>query len=496
VSPEHRISGSIQVLMSDFRSLDRILNPRSVAIAGVAPAEAGEFNTGLLFLETILEYGFKGNLYPLNPRGGESLGLKVYANIKDVPETVDYVISCIPARHVLQLVRDCAEAAVRAICLFTAGFSETGRQEAEALERDVARLAKELGVRVIGPNCMGVYSPSVRLSFSVDFPKESGPVGLICQSGGNTLYLVRAAAQRGVRFSKVVSYGNACDMDECELLEYFAQDPQTEIVAAYMEGVHNGVRFKRVLSELAARKPVVVLKGGSTEGGLQAAASHTGSLAGSDEVWDALLDQTGAVRAHTLDELVDMMVTFRFMPVPAGRKVCVFGVGGGATVITTDDCASSGFVLPSLPGPMRDELRSAVGGDAGAILGNPVDFPFWLAREDRYRHVLSRLLDWEGTDLMFFQIPLRSAMEELDGARVTINSLLDDTIEARGGSPKPMAVIVHCLATAEAWHAASEFATKCYEAGLPFYYSTSSAALAVDRLMRSQSRKVGVDGRG
>jgi acyl-CoA synthetase (NDP forming) len=311
------------------QALEQILNPTSIAIAGVAPAGAGQFNTGQLFLDTILEYGFKGKVYPLNPRGGESAGLRVYANIKDVPEPVDYLISCIPAPRVPQLIKDCAAKGVKVVCLFTAGFSETGSDQGQKLEEEIRRLAQVTGVRIIGPNCMGVYSPKAGLSFASDFPKESGRVALICQSGGNTLYLVRAAAERGVRFSKVVSYGNACDIDEGELLEYFIQDTETDIVAAYIEGVKDGHRFYQVLKKLSAVKPVAVLKGGYTEAGVGAAVSHTGSLAGSDEVWDTLLSQAGAIRVYSLDELVDMMVTFPYMLVPQGRRVGILGVGGG-----------------------------------------------------------------------------------------------------------------------------------------------------------------------
>ena len=475
--------------MNRFKSLDRIFSPTSVAIAGVAPAGARAFNTGQLFLDTILEYGFKGRVYPLNPRGGEASGLKVYANIKDVPEPVDYVISCIPSRHVLQLIRDCADSGAKAVCLFTAGFSETGREEARDLENEIGCLAKATGVRIIGPNCMGVYSPKADLSFSVDLPRESGRVGLICQSGGNTLYLVRAAGERGVRFSKVVSYGNACNMDESELLEYFAQDTETEIVAAYIEGVKDGRRFNRVLKELAAVKPVAILKGGSTEGGVGAAASHTGSLAGSDEVWDSLLEQAGAIRVHGLDELVDMMVTFQFMPVPKGKRVVILGVGGGATVLATDDCSAAGFVLPPLPQEIRQELLTAVGGDVGNILGNPLDIPPMLSSDDAYRELLRRILGWDGIDLMLYQVPLRGVMLKLPVADLLFGSQMGNVIQVAGESTKPVAAVIHYLSSAEGWQAASKYVRQCYEAGLPVYYSTASAVKAIDRLLRYHEKR-------
>ncbi|MBL7119732.1 MAG: hypothetical protein ISS53_03505 [Dehalococcoidia bacterium] len=309
-------------------------------------------------------------------------------------------------------------------------------------------------------------------------------MALICQSGGNTLYLVRAAAERGVRFSKVVSYGNACDIDESDLLEYFMQDAETDIVAAYIEGVKDGHRFYRVLGELSAIKPVAVLKGGFTRAGAGATSSHTGSLAGSDEVWDALLSQTGAVRVHSLDELVDMMVTFRYMPVPQGRRVAVFGVGGGATVLATDDCAAAGFALPPLPEGIRQELLSAVGSNAGNILGNPLDIPPMLSTDEKYRELLRRVLCWDGIDFLLYQVPLRGVMLSLPVACLIFDSQMGNVIKVSGESIKPVAVVMHYLTSAESWQAASDYIRKCHEAGLPVYHSTASAVKAIDRLLR------------
>jgi acyl-CoA synthetase (NDP forming) len=482
--------------MSKNGTLESIFNPTSIAIAGVAPAGAGQFNTGQLFLDTILEFGFKGKVYPLNPRGGESAGLRVYANIKDVPEPVDYLISCIPAPRVPQLIKDCAAKGVKVVCLFTAGFSETGSDKGQKLEEEIRRLAQVTGVRIIGPNCMGVYSPKVGLSFAPDFPKESGRVALICQSGGNTLYLVRAAAERGVRFSKVISYGNACDIDESELLEYFIKDDETDIVAAYIEGVKDGRWFCQVLKGLSAVKPVVVLKGGYTQAGVGAAASHTGSLAGSDEVWDTLLSQAGAIRVYSLDELVDMMVTFLYMPVPQGRRAGIFGVGGGATVLATDECAAAGFVLPPLLEEIKEELRSAVGNDAGTILGNPIDFPPLVSSNETYLSILRKLSAWEGIDLLLFQVPLRGIMLSLPLACAIFDAQLDNIIKVYIKSGKPIAVIMHYLASGESWQAASNYQRKCYEAGLPVYHSIASAVKAIDRLLRYHEKRLAAARKG
>jgi len=475
--------------MTDFRALDRIFNPTSVAIVGVSPSRSGVSNTGQLFLDAILEYGFKGRVYPIYPGGGEVAGLKVYPSIRDVPEPVDYVLSCVSSHHVLQLIRDCADSGAKGVCLFTAGFSETGREDAAGLEREISLLAKATGVRVIGPNCLGVYSPGAGFSFAVDFPKEGGRVGLICQSGGNSLYPVRAAGERGVRFSKVISYGNACDIGEVELLEYFTQDAETEIVAVYIEGVKDGQQFYRAIRELATVKPVVVLKGGCTEAGVVVAASHTGSMAGSDEVWDGLLEQAGVIRVHSLDEMVDMMVTFQFMPVPQGRRLMVLGTGGGAGVLATDHCAAAGFSLPQIPEKMREELFHAIGSDVGNILGNPLDIVPMLDSDYTYHEVLRRVLGWNGIDLLLYHVPLRGVMLTLPVACFLFDSQLGNVVHVAGESIKPIAVVVHYLSSGESWQAASKYVRQCYEAGLPVYYSAASAVKAIDRLLRYHERR-------
>jgi acyl-CoA synthetase (NDP forming) len=208
---------------------------------------------------------------------------------------VDYVISTVPAKAAPGLIAECARKGVKAVHFCTAGFSETGEEEGLRLEPQLAALSKKTGIRIIGPNCMGIYCPASRLSFNTDFPKESGPVGLISQSGGNTESLIRRVVPRGVRFSKAISYGNACDLNESDFLEYLAGDPETEIIGLYIEGVKDGERFPQILRKAAEKKPVILLKGGITEGGARAALSHTGSLAGSEVIWRSLCNQLGVI---------------------------------------------------------------------------------------------------------------------------------------------------------------------------------------------------------
>jgi acyl-CoA synthetase (NDP forming) len=468
--------------MNKFDALDTAFNLSSVAIIGVAPGEAG-FNTGRLFLSAILEYGFPGRIYPVHPDGGEVSGLKVYPSIGDIPEAVDYVISCIRAPLIPELIRECSRAGTKVLCLFTAGFSETGIASNRELEHQIGQLARETGVRVIGPNCMGIFSPRARFSFGADFPKETGRVGLICQSGGNTIYIVRAAGARGIAFGKAISYGNGSDIDETDLLDYFRLDSGIDTVAVYIEGVRDGSRFRHALHELAAEKPVVVLKGGRTPKGASAVASHTASLAGSDELWSRVLQHAGVIQVDTLDEIVDMLVTLSLMSSPGGKRVVTLGMGGGAGVLAADDWDRAGFAQPPLPEEIADKFRTALGNPAGTSMNNPIDVPHLGLGNANFYEALRILLDWEGFDFLAFHLPLRGMMLTMSVGDIVISTETDTLVKLRRETTKPMAGVIHYLANAESWQFAAKYMQKLQEAGIPIFYSVASAAKAVNRLM-------------
>ncbi len=467
--------------MDTNRTLDAIFNLRSVAIVGVSTG-AG-FNTGNLFLGHIIEYGFKGRIYPVNPRGGEVRGTKVFPRLKDIPGPVDYVISCVRAPLVPQLIRDCAARGVKGICIFTSGFSEIGTRQGRNLEEEVRRLVKDTGVRVMGPNCLGIFSPKAGFSYAPDYPRECGDVAFLCQSGGNTLYLVRAAAARGIRFSKVASYGNAVDIDETDLLEYFRQDPETDVIAAYIEGVKDGRRFHRALKQTARSKPVVILKGGRTGAGSAVAASHTAVMAGSGPVWRGAVQQAGAISVDTLDELADMLVTLRYLPPPGGKRVAMVGIGGGAGVLATDDWDDLGFVLPRLPEDMQQAWRTALGNDAGTILGNPLDVPRLGTGQEPFP-ALTRLHAWEGIDLLVFHVPVRGMMMSAPAATAIFDIESEMAIKVHRAPGRPVAAVVHYQANTDGWGMAASQGRKFCEAGVPVYHSIAGAGKAIDRYLR------------
>ncbi len=467
-------------------SLDAVFNPRSVAVTGASPGKQGQ-----LFLDSFLASGFAGRVYAINSKGQEVSGMKAYKSVADLPEPVDYVVCCIPAPAVPGFVRECGARGVKTVSVFTAGFSETGTEEGQRLEKEAVRAARETGVRIIGPNCLGVYAPRIGFSYTSDFPRQGGSVAYICQSGGNSVYVTRAAGYRGVRFSKVISYGNACDINECDLLEYMIQDEDTEVVAIYIEGVRNGPRFYRALTQLARTKPVIVLKGGYTRAGARAAASHTGSLAGSDEVWDELLQQAGAIRVYSLEELVDVLVTVYLLPVPGGRRVGVFGGGGGATVLGADHWSEFGFVLPPLPRAIKEEIRASVPTEAGLILHNPLDLS-GFAYSERFYGLVRRLLACDGfADLSVIHIGFgQAAWSSTSTFDAEIGAFRDAVIQLKSEINRPLALVIQYLITGWDWQkGVDDIQQGCARAGVPVYYSMASAARAIDRVLRHHEKR-------
>ena len=456
-----------------------------MAVVGVSTKGIKLQFGGINFVDALLHCDFKGNIYPINPKGGEILGLKAYPSLKDIPEPVDYVICSIPSPQIPQLIQDCVVKKVNAVSIYTGGFSESGTKEGKQLEEEISSLARQNGIRIIGPNCVGIYCPKVGLSFTSDLPKESGSVAVICQSGGNSFYIIREGARRGIQFSKVISYGNAADVNESDLIEYLAGDQDTEIILAYIEGVKDGRRFSRVLKEAARIKPVVVLKGGGGEAGARAAASHTGALTGSDKVWDGLLRQVGAIRVYSLEELIDMAVTFSYLPLPSGRRVGVVGGGGGATVLATDDCTNAGLLVPRFPIEIQNKLKGYLKkGGLGVGLSNPIDLSDqgW----DIFCSCAKIMLDYDGIDLLIAHLNAGIFTPSQVPALAIITK---EVVKSHKESNKPMAVVIGSVVSTEAWRVVLDCERECRESNLPVYHSLSSAAKAIARFLDYQEHR-------
>lgn len=353
----------------EFEKLDELFHPNSVAIIG---ASSNEMSAGYAYTKFLSE-GFEGEIYPINPKLDEVLGLKAYSDLEEVNNPIDYAISCIPAEKVPKTIEECGKNNIQIIHLFTARMSETGRKNRKKLEKRILKKAKNHNIRLLGPNCMGLYNPKIGLSYNYDFPQEEGFIGVVSQSGGASSDLVHYGGLRGLRFSKAFSYGNGIDIDESELLRYLTQDSKTKVIGLYIEGVSDGEEFRNSLTYATERKPVVVLKGGKTTAGKRSVSSHTASMAGSEEIWSGIFSQCNAVEVQNFKELLDYLVAFRFIPDNGGNKLLIAGGGGGKSALSADLWEKQGFEIPELPQKMRKRLKEKAP-EVWDWIGNPVDF--------------------------------------------------------------------------------------------------------------------------
>ena len=439
------------------------------------------------FLQPLIDFGFEGPIYPVNPKYPEILGLKAYPSVRDIPGEVDYVISSVPASQVLPLIADCAEKKVKVVHLFTARFSETGRKDAADLEQEILRQAQQANIRLIGPNCMGLYYPEGRISFRDTMPKQGGPVGLISQSGSVVMDVVGMSTQNGLFFSKGISYGNALDFNESDFLEYLAQDPKTSIILMYVEGVRDGKRFFDLLRKTTPTKPVVIVKGGRGQSGTRATASHTASMAGSGEVWETAVTQSGAISARHIEEMIDIATALYHLGPIRGPRVGVAGGPGGSSVIAADICEEAGLDVISLPDAIRQKLK-AKGNPIWDWIGNPADMSIRVDRDSKAGEMLVLMAADDNFDLLigFFR-----------GFFMNKDTIAKDFVEAYGinelnGKPM-MAVsegdwISHQIGP-EAAKIMDEVRDCFIQAGVPIYNNIDRAAKAAVKVIEYYRRR-------
>ena len=354
--------------------LESIFHPRSIAVVGASPRGP---QTGVgAFLPALIEQGYdrEHGLYPVNPGVEEVSGLRCYPTLLDCPDPVDHVISQVPAAAVPQILEHCIEKGAHSLHLFTAGFSETRDASMTEIEQNLVERARVAGIRLLGPNCMGLYVPEERLTFMGGFPEEPGNVLLLSQSGSNARAIIVGLAQRGIRFSKAISFGNGADLDAPDFFDYAASDPQTDLVIAYIESVSAGRRLFEAVKRCAAGKPTIILKGGVNASGARAANSHTGALSGSVDIFEALCRQTGAIRAETMDGLQDLVIAASTdVRRVAGPGVALAaGGGGGFAVLSADAVHAAGLEVPEMPLEVQQELHEFVR-VAGTSVRNPID---------------------------------------------------------------------------------------------------------------------------
>jgi acetyltransferase len=476
--PDHLIPLTIVEVRAD--SLTEIFSPRGVAIVGASSTDRPSFGREVIL--SLKEAGFPA-IYPVNPKYTEMLGLPCYPNLRAIPGAVDHVVVTIPAELALALLDDCAAKGVKSVHFFTAGFSESGDVERAEMEREMLRKAKASGFRIIGPNATGLFVPKSRVVAVGGMPLEPGPIAFISQSGGHAGELPFYAGPRGLRFSKVVSYGNALDVDESELLHYLSQDQDTEIIAAYIEGVQDGRRFLGALREAVARKPVVIYKGGVTEAGKRTAHGHTASLTSSVAVFEALCRQLNTIRVDDVDELLDVLVALRFVrPLPRGNGVAIVGAGGGPSVLASDEMERAGLHLPRLSAEVQAELRRSLP-VAGAIFSNPVDATNLATTEAMYTtmSVLGRVPD---IHILVYHLGFHTLSR---WGRLSSPTFLQPAVEAltraQQETGKPVLLALRPSPVMEGMEDFLAAQKAFVGAGFPVFYSLRQAARAMARVI-------------
>ncbi len=372
--------------------LNNFFHPGSVAVIGASRLPG---KVGYDILNNLIQYDYQGDIYPVNPKAEEILGLKSYGSIAEVPSHIDLAIVVVPARFTLQVIKDLSEKGVNSVIIITAGFKETGI-EGLRLEQEVLKVAKENGIRVLGPNCLGLIDTSSNLnaSFAAAMP-DKGNIAFFSQSGALCTAILDWAVGEGIGFSKFISLGNKADISEVDMLEALAADEQTKVILGYLEGIQDGRRFMEVAKEVSKKKPLIIIKSGGTSAGARAASSHTGTLAGSDKAFDAAFSQCGVIRARTIEELFDFALAFAYQPLPEDKRLAILTNAGGPGIIAADACEKSNVAIASFARETVDSLREFLPADAAFY--NPVDV-IGDAKADRYENGLKTLIKDDAVD--------------------------------------------------------------------------------------------------
>ncbi len=372
--------------------LDFIFKPQSIAVIG---ASEDEKKIGHVVFKNLVNQGFKGKVYPVNPKRKEILGIKCYPSVREIPDKIDLAIVVIPAKGVPSIIKECAEAKVKGLVVITAGFREIGGEGIQ-LEHEVAELVKRYGIRMVGPNCLGVINTlnKMNATFASDLP-PSGRVSFFSQSGALGVALIDWAIENDFGFSKFVSLGNKADLNETDFLEYFGKDPETDIILGYIEDIRDGRKFLEVAQKVSKIKPVIVIKAGTTEAGARAASSHTGALAGFDRAFSEAFKKAGIIRVNTIQELFETAEIFKLKNLPKGNKLLVITNAGGPGIIAADTADKLGIKL----NPMSKESIEAIIDKLPptASLYNPVDI-IGDATSERYKIVLEQAIKDELID--------------------------------------------------------------------------------------------------
>jgi acetyltransferase len=463
--------------------MDRLFYPRGIAVIGASDNFA---RGSSMFLYSLIGLKYPGGLYPVNiVADGTIMGLPAYKRVTDIPGPVDYAIIGVPAPITREVLADCIQKGVPYAHFFTAGFKELQTEQGERLEKELVDLARGK-TRLIGPNCMGVYCSEARVGFDANHSTEPGDVAFISQSGGHAINFIRCAAERGLTLSKAISYGNASDLSSSDFLEYFAEDPKTAVVGIYIEGAKEGRLFFETLKKAARKKPVIIWKGGRTVAGTHAASGHTGALAGSFDIWKGMSKQTGAILVNDSDEMIDLMLGLKYLPLPKGLNTALVCTGGGNSVVASDQCNELGLKLPPLADDIQRELLTVLR-EAGTIRKNPVDASAHGIIPQNVVRIVEIIERAPNIDCVLFTYQLYFLVRNLKRIGISLDDALDHLIGALGNAKnnvsKPLAfALARDSDELEVEEVRVTLKERLLKVGVPAFDSVRAASLVLLRM--------------
>jgi acyl-CoA synthetase (NDP forming) len=471
--------------------LDRLFYPRHIAYVGASPKKGKRWSSGNAYMSGAFHQDFQGDIYPVHPTAKNILGYKAYPGLSDIPGKIDLAVFTIPTRAALKVMEECVAKQVKFVHLLTAGFSETGQSEHSEIEDRIVEVAEKGGVRIIGPNCMGIYCPEGGIAWNDQFPTQSGNVGFFSQSGQLASHFIMQGPQRDIFFNKVVSFGNARGVQASEFLEYFAQDSRINMIGAYLEGLRDGRAFFESAKRITPQKPVVIWKGGQTEGGSRATLSHTAAIAGSQQIWEAMCRQTGIISVHSMQEALSTFAALRMVPLPKGPRVAILGGAGGGSVTMTDMAEKEGLKVPQLTEKSIQAL-----GEFIPLQGNSVKNPLdaFFEEEEQFIRLARILRDDPQIDAMIYNLEFTWMFREL--GRSGVIKYLQKVIKGKEELKKPLLVAQEHMGDTALEVFNQEVAEWFHEKHIPTCSSFEIAARVLNNLYEYQVYLAGVNERG
>lgn len=397
-------------------SIKEMLDIKSIAIVGVSA------KMGYYWVHSMVQWPSDLKLWLVSRNEGEVMGHRIYSSLEQIPENIDYVIVAVPNKYVNEIIQQAVAKGAKGATVFTSGYSELGDEAGRLREEKLKEFIQSTSIRVLGPNCMGLTYPKKGIAFMPTVKRSIGPVGFLSQSGGIAIAVYTAGAEAGIGFSKLFSFGNQIDITPPELLEYFAEDDETSVVGAYIEGTKDGRALLDAMLKLASQKPLVVLKGGRSDEGSRAASSHTGALAGSNDIWQAAFRQANVPTVDTIEDMVATLSVFSQCPVPKSNNVGIVAISGGTSVVYTDLCVEKGLRVPKTSDETIARLDPLIK-DVGTGLGNPID----LAADYYQDQTISEVIRIVGEEPRFDSIIVEADVHNIHQVATIMNAL--DVIE-------------------------------------------------------------------